>query len=204
MTRSRFVALDPRLLIGVALVVASVAGVWAIVAAADETVQVYVASGPLSAGDRVDVSDVQQRSVRLDAAAELYLVPGSIPPEGLVLTRTVGAGELLPVSATGSVDGLRLTALVLSMDGQLSEAVAAGSVVDVWASRETETGQFGAPATLVTGATVVRLVASDSIVGAGETTAVEVLVPRSKVARVLEAIANDDAISIVPAALPSR
>ena len=32
--------------------------------------------------------------------------------------------------------------------------------------------------------------------------AVEVLVPRAQVARVLEAVANDDSISVVPSSLP--
>lgn len=202
MPKKRAIASDPRLLIGVTLVVASVAGVWAVVAAADETVQVYAASGPLAPGDRVNASDLKAANVRLEAATDLYLATGSIPADGLVITHPVGAGELVPVSATGSIDGLRLTSLVLSVDGQLAAAVGPGSLVDVWASRETEAGSFGAPVTIVAGATVVRLVASESIVGTGETTAVEVLVPRSKVARVLEAVANDDAISIVPASLP--
>lgn len=203
MTHKRAIALDPRLLIGVGLVVASVAGVWAIVSAADETVQVYAATGALSPGDRVDTGNLEQRSVRLDTVAELYFALDSIPSDGLVMTRAVAAGELLPVSATGSVDGLRLAPLVLTMSGQLAESVAAGSVVDVWSSRETQGGQFGPPTTLVAGATVVRLVASESIVGAGETVAVEVLVPRSTVAGVLEAIANNDAISVVAATLPA-
>jgi hypothetical protein len=38
----------------------------------------------------------------------------------------------------------------------------------------------------------------------GGARAVEVLVPKSKVARVLEAVADSDAISIVPASIPLR
>jgi hypothetical protein len=41
-------------------------------------------------------------------------------------------------------------------------------------------------------------------VSAGTTTAVEVLVPKTRIARVLEAAANSDAVSIVPAAIPVR
>lgn len=198
MTRARF-TLDPRLIIGVVIVGASVAGVWAIVSAADETVPVFAASAALSPGDRIDAGDLETVRVRLDAAT-LYL--DSVPNEGLVVTRSVGEGELVPLSAIGSAAGLRLTSLVLSVDGQLAASIGAGSIVDVWAAAESESGVFAAPTTIVAGATVVRLVQSQTIVGAGETTAVEVLVPRSKVARVLEAIANDDAVSIVPASLP--
>ena len=57
---------------------------------------------------------------------------------------------------------------------------------------------------IASGVTVVRLVESASIVSGGETTGVEVLVPTSRIARVLEAGANSDAVSIVPAAIPVR
>jgi hypothetical protein len=203
-SRSRSFAFDPRLLIGLALVVASIAGVIGIIRAADESVQVYAARGPLSPGDRVDVNDLEVRSVRLDLSAPLYLAPGDVPPSGLVVTRSVSDGELVPASAIGSVDGLRLTSLVLSVDSQLSASVKPGTVVDLWASREVENGQFGPPVVIVSGATVVRLVTSQSIVAGGETTAVEILVPKSKVARILEAVANDDSLSIVPANIPGR
>lgn len=44
---------DPRLAIGVGLVIASVAGVYAVVTAADTSKLVYAASSPLSPGDRI-------------------------------------------------------------------------------------------------------------------------------------------------------
>lgn len=200
MTRAPLSALDPRLIIGVALVGASVAGVWAIVAAADETVAVYAASAALSVGDRIDAGDLEQVRVRLQAA---YLYVDAVPAAGLVVTRSVGAGELLPLSATGSTDGLRLTSVVVSVGGPLSAAIAAGSVVDIWSSAQSGSGAFSAPTTIVAGATVVRLVQSQTIVGAGQTTAVEVLIPKSKVARVLQAVANDNAVSVVAATLPN-
>jgi hypothetical protein len=57
---------------------------------------------------------------------------------------------------------------------------------------------------IVPGAIVVRLVESDSIVAADQSTGIEVLVPKSKIARVLEALANDDAISVVPSSIPGK
>lgn len=202
--KARPFAFDPRLAIGILLVVASIAGVLAIVSAADETVEVYAAREPLSPGDRIGAGDLETRSVGLDDAAVVYLVPGDVPGEGFVVTRPVDVGELVPASAVGSVDGLRLTSVVLAVGGQLAASVRPGSTVDVWASREVENGRFGPPAVIVSGATVVRLVEAESIISGGETTAVEVLLPRSKVARVLEAAANADAVSIVPANLPGR
>lgn len=200
----RRVAFDPRLAIGLALVIGSVAGVVAIVSVADETVQVYAAADALAPGDRIDAEDLVERSVRLDGADDLYLVPDDLPGDGLIVTRAIAEGELVPASAVGSTAGLRLTSVVLEVDGALAASVVPASVVDVWAAREVDGGGFGPPSAIVTGATVVRLVAEESIVAGGQTTAIEVLVPRTKLARVLEATANGDTISIVPASLPGR
>lgn len=204
MTKRMRVAFDPRLAVGLLLVAASVAGVVLIVAAADDSVPLYAARSSLVPGDRIGADDLAETSVRLPGAPALYLQPGEIPPGGYVVTKPVAAGELVPASAVGSVDGLRLTSVVLAMDGALAASVQPGSTVDIWAAPGVENGKFGPPAVIVPGATVVRLVESDSIVGAGETTGVEVLVPKSRIARVLEALANDEAVSIVPATLPGR
>ena len=202
--QGRGIAVDPRLLIGLVLVAGSVAGVVAIVSTADETVQVYSARTPLSPGDRVDTVDLNTSSVRLAGVGSLYLLPGDIPDGGFVVTRSVNEGELVPASAVGRVSGLRLTSLVLDVNGALAASIEPGSSVDVWSSREVENGQFGPPAVIVSGATVVRLVQSDSIMVRGKSVAVEVLVPKARVARVLEAVSNSDAMSIVPADIPGR
>ena len=188
------------MIIGVLLVAGSIAGVVGIVAVADETTEVYAATTVLVPGDRVDASTLVLRSVRLDDALGLYLAQGDVPSEGLIVSRVVREGELVPTSAVGSVDGERMASVVLS-SGTLAASVVPGAVVDVWAASETEGGGFGPPSVLAAQAIVVRLVESDSIVGGGETTAVELLVPRAKLARVLESIANRNSLSIVPSGL---
>jgi hypothetical protein len=202
--RIKRLAFDPRLAIGLALVVVSVVGVLAIVAAADETTAVYVAHDALAPGDRVRPADLDEAHVRLDAAADEYLTPGEIPAAGVVVTRAVGSGELLAASAVGRADGLRLAPLVLSVAGELAASVGPGALVDIWAASEVVNGEFGPPTVIVPDARVVRLVESEGIMAGGSATGVEVLVPKSKVARVLEAIADSDAISIVPASIPLR
>ena len=203
MTSHPTAAFDPRLAVGIGLVLASVAGVWALVAAADETVDVYVATSALVPGDIARPEDLTLRGVRLDAALSFYFDADSLPDDGVVVTRPIGAGELVPVSATGAIAGLEVTSIVVAVDGQLAASVDTGSTVDVWAASHTEDGEFAEPEPIVTDATVVRLVATESIVGAGETTAVEVLIPKERVAHMLETIANDDAVSVVPASLPN-
>ena len=200
----RRLSIDPRLVIGLLLVAASAVGVFALVSAADASETLYSARVTLTAGDRIDEDDLLATSVRDGAGGGLYLAPGDIPPDGLVVTRTVGEGELVPMSALGSTAGVRLTSIVLSVDGQLPATVVAGSVVDVWVASEDDNGRVGAPEVIVSAATVVRLVESETIVAGRQTTAVELLVPRDRIARVLEALAGEASVSIVPADLPAR
>ena len=204
--RRRFVP-DLRLVIGVVLVVGSVAAVTGIVSAADARAVVLAAAGPLSPGDRIRVGDLVERDVALDGAGDLYLTVATVPADGLVVVQSVRAGELVPVSAVGSAAGLLATAIVLESASPVSAAVAPGAPVDVWASAAMEqlTGpaRFGPPVVLVPDAIVVRVLDDDDGLVAGSgAVGVEVLVPRARVARLLQSIANEDALAIVPAGLP--
>jgi hypothetical protein len=72
----------------------------------------------------------------------------------------------------------------------------------VWSAAATAQGstgpRFAAPRVLVPGATVVRVV-RESGLGASGGVAVEVRVPTTATARLLDSLANGDDISILPA-----
>jgi hypothetical protein len=200
-TRRRF-WFDPRFAIGLVLVVASVVGVWAIVAATDRSVTVYAARGALSVGDRIDAADLTVARVRLDSAGQMYVTPERMPVDGLVVTRTVAAGELVPVSAVGTQAGASVTSVVVAVQSKLAGSLGPGSVVDVWGARETAQGQFGPPSVIVGSASVVRVIESTGLIADGKGQSVEILVPKGKVATVLESIANQDSIALVPVNAP--
>ena len=201
--RKRF-WLDPRLVIGLVLIGASVVGVLGIVSSADSSVQVLAARDALAPGDRIDASDLIATSVRLPSVDDKYLVPGDVPVDGLIVTRAVGEGELVPASAVGAKAGLGLASVVVTISGQLPGAIETGATADLWASRHEESSSFGPPSVIVSGATVVRVIESEGLVTSGDTTTLEILVPRMRIARVLEAVANEDALSIVPTSIPIK
>jgi hypothetical protein len=66
----------------------------------------------------------------------------------------------------------------------------------------TDDRRFGPPAVLVGSATVVRVLESKGLISDSRGHVVELLVPRDKIARVLEAVAGGDAISLVPVSIP--
>ncbi|MES2171321.1 MAG: hypothetical protein V4479_11460 [Actinomycetota bacterium] len=192
---------DVRFVVGVLLVVASVGGVLLVVSSADGGARVYAARTALSPGDRIHGDDLVEVSARLPAGGARYLSASDLPPGGLVVTRTVEAGELVPVSAVGSTAGARITSVVVPVAGQLVRSIGPGAVVDVWSAAATGEGSFGAPSVLASSATVVRVLKPDGVIATGSAASVELLVSRSATAKLLEAVANAAAISLVPSSV---
>ena len=135
---------DPRLVLGVAVVaLCAVAGA-RLLAAADDTVQVWAARTTLSQGQRVGPADLVRRGVRFaeQAEADRYLSANAPLPVGSTVGRPVGAGELLPRAALGRADADALTEVPLSVASEAVPAtVRVGSVVDVWVTTERSTTQ---------------------------------------------------------------
>lgn len=205
MTASRRRA-DPRLFIGLLLVLASVAGVVAIVAAADRRTPVYALAASVAPGTRLDGAQLVERSVALDGSDGDYVPVGALPSGGVITTRALQAGELLPVSALGSPESLASTSLVLDLAAPVSEAVQPGAQLDLWRADPADALAGAAavavpPSVLVSGAVFVRAV-DDGQFGSDSGTRVELLLPRDRVALVLQAVADGAKLAVVPAGLP--
>lgn len=187
---------DVRLLLGILLVAASVAGVWFVVSAARQTAPVYAAAQTIVPGQALSVDDLRIVDVALGQVGDAYLTPEALA-DGLVATRTIPVGELVPQSAVGDAAQARTTAVVLRSAVDVPASVEAGSVVEVWAAPLIERGDYDVPRILVADATVVSVTRDDSMMGAGEA-ALEVVISRADVADVLTAIADGAALSVVP------
>lgn len=190
--------LDPRLAIGIVLVAASTTGVWALVDGLDDSIEVYAVRDTATPGSRIDADDLEIESVRLGTIAERYLTPADLPADGLVVTRTIEAGELVPASAVDDADRTGLATVVVPSRGALPSGLGTGSTVDVWSARLVERGDHEPPAVLVPAAEIAAIQQPEGMVESGGPS-VELLVPREKVAALLEALAAGDAIDLVPA-----
>jgi hypothetical protein len=186
-------------------------GVDALVNAANASVDVLAAHATLTPGERVHASDLVPTSVRVGRTAGLYLQASDVPSSGLVVTRSVAAGELVPHTAVGSQVGQFLTSVVVSVDSALAASILPGSRVDLWSAQPATAsgddgttaapGTYAAPTVLVSSAIVVRLVDQKNLV-ASNGSSVELLMPRADTATVLDAIANDAVLSVLPVDLP--
>lgn len=129
---------DPRLAIGVALVVMSAVIGARVVGAADDTVPVLVAATSIGRGQELTAGMVEIRDVRIDDVS-LYLT-GQVG-SGYVVTREVRRGELIPSSAISKATDLRTNQVVRYVPvalptAELPDGLVPGSAVDVWTTAE--------------------------------------------------------------------
>ncbi|MGH8968643.1 MAG: SAF domain-containing protein [Actinomycetes bacterium] len=184
--------LDTRLLLGLLLVLISVVLGAKLFAEADERVQVWAVTQDLGADTTLGEDDLQVRSVRLDETAGSY-VSADEDVEGLVLDRPVGRGELLPLGslrAPGS-EGQRL--VVIEVDRLAAAGLAKGRVVDVYAVRETRSGEPAAdPVLVLAGVTVAEDAnrGGSTFGGSGSKAGITLAVDEPDVTPLLDAVAT--------------
>lgn len=192
---------DPRLLLGVALVGLSVLlGSWA-VATAGRTVPVLAAAQPLVPGDTVDADAVRVVDVRLPDGGAAY-VPADADLDGLVVTRVVRAGELVPASAVATDGEIDARAVAVTPGGALSDGVVEGSLVDLWFVPQAPTGADDAeaapPRELAASLVVAEVDAGTAAFAVGSGVTVHVLVPLPDLAAVLSALRGPGTVELVP------
>lgn len=181
---------DARLLVGLLLVLASVAFGARLFATADRTTAVWAATRDLDAGAVLARDDLAQRQVRLLDVTSKYLAAETVPV-GYTLTRAVGDGELLPSAAVrkpGEAAERRLVTVTVNRD-RLPAELAPGSRVDVYVTPANGSGADPQPAELVISAASVATVGDSGrgLGSAGGDVGVELAVPPDQVAELINA-----------------
>src|SRR5699024_6927645 len=123
---------DPRLIVGIILVVASVLMGALLVSRLAATVPVLVVRSPVVPGDVIDPDDLATVQLRLGEQEDLYVGTVEAIPEGAVATSAIQAGELLPLSAVGQASDVPLRPVVIPVDTTVAESVAPGATVELW------------------------------------------------------------------------
>jgi Chaperone for flagella basal body P-ring formation len=191
---------DRRLVVGVVLVLASVALGAAVIGRADTTSPMYAARHTLTPGQRLTTGDVRVVRVRLGRQASYYLDPSRLRAAGAVVVRSIQAGELVPASAVGPPETVTARPVAVPVPAAAVEGLRAGSLVDVWIARKDTGGQtFQVPEPVARSAEVVSVAKGGGVLGgsSGDTT-IRLLLSGDLVARVLSAVDNGDRVNVVP------
>jgi hypothetical protein len=121
--------------VGVVIVAGSVVLGARLLAAADDTVQVWSAGSDLGVGARLEPDDLVPARVRFaddETQAGYYTVDDELPAD-LELVQGLAAGDLLPRAAVGSTGDTGLVEVPIAVDPeQVPGSVESGSVVDVY------------------------------------------------------------------------
>ncbi len=198
---------DPRLLVGIALVLGSVVVGARTVQAASATSGVWAVSSPVGAGTALSEADLHVVQVSVDPATASAYLPATEPPvAGWVAMRGLSAGELLPRAAVVPADDLAERAVSLPMRGALPEGVRTGALADVWVSWPGDAAPAGSagarsqprPEQLAEAVEVVAVRQRSAALAGAEGADVEVLVPQGVLSSVLSALAAEAAVVLVP------
>ena len=187
---------DPRLIVGIVLVVASVLMGAVLVSRLAETTPVLVARSPIAPGDAIDPADLVVAEMRLGDQTDLYAGSVEAIPEGAVATRAVQEGELVPMSVIGQSEDVPLRPVMIPVDMTVAESVAPGAMVELWHTAATADEAGDAHAELLVPDAVVRRVDEGSSLGM-RSMSVEVLVPSDSVHEVLEVLSKDERLDVI-------
>lgn len=193
---------DSRLAVGVLLVLTATAVGARVVASADDTVPMFVASSPIKPGDRLDAANLRRVDVQLGDTGRAYLPAGDGPPRDGWARVGVAEGQLVPVGAVGTRAEIGVQQVAVRVDATSASGLAAGAVVDVWMSpRDPSTTQerYLAARRLLAGVAVVGVPAPTGGFSASASgTAVQLLVPRERVGEVIGATDSLARLTLVP------
>lgn len=188
---------DPRLLVGVLLVLVSVAGVVVLVGNADRTTEVFAARDGIAVGEKLTRDNVVRAKVRLGETEEQYITAESGLPEGVVAVQRIGKDQLVPRASLGSVDQLDRKPVALTIEETLPAQAVAGARVDVWVAQPDARNGFSEPKLLLPGAEIAEVTAGSTALGSSKTTVLMVLVEDGQMPALLGAQANEAKISVV-------
>lgn len=188
---------DPRLLIGILLVLASVAGVVALVGNADSRVPMYSARDALVVGQKITAESFTVVQVQLGDVDGKYLDPTDELDVNAVAVRMVPKGELVSRTSIGRIDALDRKPAPITITEPLPKEVVVGAYVDVWVALPDDRNGFVEPVLMLPGAEVASLSAASGTLGASKNMALMVLVTDAQMPKFLGAVANKAKVSVV-------
>lgn len=183
-----------QLLLSAVVVVGSVVGAWYVIETSKITEVYLVTNSDLASGTALIEQSLESTELALFSLGSQYLRKGQLPA-GAYLTRTISAGEVIPISALTTQQLDDYSNIVLTPSVEISSAITPGAKVAVWASPALDYQSFGEPTIAAVDVEVVQVRESEGSF-ASAAKSVELRVPLSSIQSILRAIANRDAIAL--------
>lgn len=193
---------NARLLVGVVLILLGTVLGAKVVASADDTVPMYAASASIRPGDHLTPDNLRRIDVQLGAESARYLSARTVVADDSYALREIPEGELVPLGSVGGRSAVSVQAVTVEVDANSARGLPANATVDVWVSpRDLQSTQERyLDATLALQRVSVTPVTQDSgrFGASSSTMAVQLRVPRDKVAEVIGAVDKQARFTLVP------
>lgn len=184
-------------MVGILLVLVSVAGVVFLVGSADRTTEVYAARDGIAVGETLTPENVVRVKVRLGDAEQHYITASDGLPGGVVAVQRIAKDQLVPRASLGEVDQLNRKPVAITVEQSLPSQAMPGARVDVWVAQPDAKNGFSEPKLVLPGAEIAEVTTGSTSLGSSKTTVLMVLVEDSQMPALLGAQANEAKISVV-------
>ena len=189
---------DPRLVVGLLLVLTSIVAVILLISALNRTEPYYVAAHDLSVGQSITDDDLVTVDVRLQDASPQYVAGGTDLGDNDVLVQRIPKGQLVPAAAVGTADELDRSPVGIALETPLPAEASAGSRVDVWVADQKASGRgYESPRKLVPGAEISTIESTNSALASSTGTTVHVLATPAQIEPLVDALGNSAKVTLV-------
>ena len=190
---------EPRLLVGLGLVVVAIAATTATVTYGDATESFAVADRDLEVGQTVTAEDLRTVDLRLESTGEQYVAGAQQLHEGSVVLQRVPEGQLIPTESLGRQEDIDRRPIGIPLATPLPSGTEPGDHVDIWASQRDRTGgQWDEPVQILEGAELAGVEESGGGLAADDDATAQVLVDSADVEAVVGALSGESRITLVP------
>ncbi len=200
MTHSRSKrSIDWRIIAGLVMVVLGGVGTLLLVGWMDTTKPYLALVNDVVEGQTLTTGDVTTVDMHVRAGAVPYLMASDRElVEGALVTRSLSAGELIPLHALGSPRALDTTTITMALQAGGAPWLSPGALVDVWMSPAIELGLYGPPRIVATSAVVSGVRAEEGFAADPSVVNVDIRVIRRDAPAIIGALANSFPLHLTP------
>lgn len=175
---------DPRLIIGIFLIVVSIVGVSVLVSTARAGIPIYQASRDIAAGEPLNASNVSIVSAR--PGADVYVTDGE-ELTGSYAKHSLRQGELIARSAVTTREEESMRTFLIVVDDGLPEGVHVGDHIEMWFVPDSLPSETAPPQAqrIDADVTLVRVIGQSTGLGVSAGTRVEIRADAEHMANLL-------------------
>ena len=201
---------DPKLIVGLVLILISIAGVIGIIRINNQTYTYYTAKGDIPIGQKITPDMLVTKEVNLGDSKDRYLSREQIESGKYIAVRQIPAGEF--ISSSSAQENIRENRrlITVTLDRGLAATFKPGEHVDVWViSPEKEKQKVpenegngeqheSEQNPLVQNAEISSIVVDEGVLGANGHANIRLWIDAEKLPGILQAISSDAKITLVP------